>query len=196
MKGKALCAIALAVTLLACEREQRRLTGAAPAAARPQPAPMTDLKPGPAGTPPAPATASAMKPVQPGTGPYDENAWAVSEGKRLYSWYNCLGCHANGGGGMGPPLMDDKWIYGSSPENIHDSIVQGRPNGMPAFAGKIPDAEVWQLVAYVRALGGLLRKDIRPTRNDHMSVRASEQARSAETPKKTGPLPSSPEQPR
>ena len=37
------------------------------------------------------------------------------QGKRLFSWYNCIGCHANGGGGIGPPLMDDEWIYGSRP---------------------------------------------------------------------------------
>src|SRR5207245_319214 len=37
---------------------------------------------------------------------YGGNAYAVSEGKRLFAAYNCSGCHANGGGGMGPPLMD------------------------------------------------------------------------------------------
>ena len=78
-----------------------------------------------------------------------------SEGQRLFGWYNCAGCHANGGGGMGPPLMDDEWIYGSSPENIYTTIVQGRPNGMPSFAGKIPTPQVWMLVAYVRSLSAL-----------------------------------------
>ena len=70
--------------------------------------------------------------------PYENNAYAISEGKRC-SAVNCAGCHANGGGGMGPPLMDDKWIYGSEPENIYATIVQGRPNGMPSFGGKIRD---------------------------------------------------------
>ena len=63
----------------------------------------------------------------------------MAEGQRLYRWYNCAGCHANGGGGMGPPLMDDKWIYGSEPENIVATILEGRPNGMPSFRGKVPD---------------------------------------------------------
>lgn len=79
----------------------------------------------------------------------------INEGKRLYSWFNCVGCHANGGGGMGPPLIDDAWIYGSEPIHIYSTIVEGRPNGMPAFGAKIPEDEVWKLVAYVRALGGL-----------------------------------------
>src|SRR5438309_135480 len=87
--------------------------------------------------------------------PYEGNASAIAEGQRLFSWYNCSGCHANGGGGMGPPLMDDEWIYGSSPENIYNTIVQGRPNGMPSFAGKIPSPQIWQLVTYVRSLSGL-----------------------------------------
>src|SRR4051812_47750251 len=34
----------------------------------------------------------------------------VSEGKRLYKWFNCNTCHVNGGGAIGPALMDDKWI--------------------------------------------------------------------------------------
>ena len=29
--------------------------------------------------------------------------------------------------------MDDKWIYGSRPEQIYSDIVQGRPNGMPSL---------------------------------------------------------------
>lgn len=87
--------------------------------------------------------------------PYKNDRHTINEGRRLYSWFNCVGCHANGGGGMGPPLIDSEWIYGSEPMNIYASIVEGRPNGMPAFGDKIPEEEVWQLVAYVRSLGGL-----------------------------------------
>jgi cytochrome c oxidase cbb3-type subunit 3 len=183
MKQMIFCAAVLGFVLLACEREQRRFTGPAPAAARPEPTPVSDLRPGPSGPPPPSGTMSGMKPTKPGKGPYDDNAWAVSEGKRLYTWYNCVGCHANGGGGMGPALMDDKWIYGSEPENIYATIVEGRPNGMPSFGGKIPDDQIWQLVAYVRSLGGLLRKDVRATRSDHMSVHPSDQARDPQKPK-------------
>ncbi len=46
--------------------------------------------------------------------------------------------------------MDDKWIYGAHPAQIYSSIVQGRPNGMPAFADRVPEQQVWQLVAYVQ----------------------------------------------
>ncbi|GEM_PF-1290277 len=90
-----------------------------------------------------------------GDHPYINSRHAINEGKRLYAWFNCAGCHANGGGGMGPPLIDAAWIYGSAPENIFTTIMEGRPNGMPAFHGKIPEQEVWKIVAYVRSLGGL-----------------------------------------
>jgi cytochrome c oxidase cbb3-type subunit 3 len=85
--------------------------------------------------------------------PYEGNYQAVREGKRLFSWYNCAGCHSpGGGGGMGPPLIDDHWIYGSQPGQIHQTIAQGRPNGMPAFGSKISEHEMWQLVSYVQSL--------------------------------------------
>jgi cytochrome c oxidase cbb3-type subunit 3 len=76
----------------------------------------------------------------------------IEAGKQLFSAMNCIGCHFNGGGGMGPPLMDNVWIYGGSIENIGASIREGRPNGMPSFRGFLPDEQIWQLAAYVRSL--------------------------------------------
>jgi cytochrome c oxidase cbb3-type subunit III len=83
---------------------------------------------------------------------YTEDATALGEGKRLFAAYNCNGCHSGGGGGMGVPLTDKEWIYGESPAQIYDTLVKGRPNGMPSFRGKIPEAQMWQLIAYVRSL--------------------------------------------
>jgi len=83
---------------------------------------------------------------------------------------NCAGCHAaGGGGGIGPALSDEEWIYGWEPEVIFDSIVYGRPNGMPSFSGRIPDQQVWQIVAYVRSLSGLASRQAAPGRGDHLS---------------------------
>src|SRR6266545_1116448 len=36
---------------------------------------------------------------------YEGNAYAISEGQRLYHAFNCVGCHSHGGGGIGPALM-------------------------------------------------------------------------------------------
>jgi cytochrome c oxidase cbb3-type subunit 3 len=59
---------------------------------------------------------------------------------------------ARGGGGIGPALMDDVWIYGKEPGNVFATIVEGRPNGMPAWRGKIPEYQIWQIVTYVESL--------------------------------------------
>lgn len=83
---------------------------------------------------------------------YQGNPQHINEGHRLFNWYNCSGCHANGGGGMGPALMDDQWRYGGRLDQIYASITQGRPNGMPSWGGKIPDAQIWEIAAFVRSL--------------------------------------------
>ena len=95
-----------------------------------------------------------------GENPYEGNVYALQEGYRLYRWMNCVNCHGQGGGSIGPALWDDTWIYGSSPANVAESIIRGRPNGMPAYGERIPEEQVWMLVAYVRSLkpgGGLKR---------------------------------------
>ena len=84
--------------------------------------------------------------------PYEGNAYAISEGQRLFEWYNCSGCHSHGGGGIGPPLIKKDWIYGGEPVNLFDTIVKGRPNGMPSWGGRIPAYQVWQIITYVRSL--------------------------------------------
>ncbi len=124
---------------------------------------------------------------------YERNAYALSEGKRLFQAMNCRGCHGDGGGGIGPPLVDEKWLYGSEPDVIFDTIARGRPNGMPAFrgearepginvAGTLPDYQIWQLVAYVRSQSGLASSDAAPGRSDHMSGASPEQERKPESP--------------
>jgi cytochrome c oxidase cbb3-type subunit 3 len=113
----------------------------------------------PGASAPAPATAGEFQagPVVRGReirNPQEQNLNAGS-GQQLYTWFNCAGCHgARGGGGIGPPLRDKEWIYGSDPASIFQTIAQGRPNGMPAFAGKLPDEHIWRLEMYVRSFGG------------------------------------------
>jgi cytochrome c oxidase cbb3-type subunit III len=114
---------------------------------------------------------------------YENNAYAMSEGKRLFKQMNCVGCHAHGGGAIGPALMDDKWIYGSQPDQIFSTIVEGRPNGMPAFHDKLPDYQVWQIAAYVRSMSGLANSDAAPGRDDDMNVGNPENSKDKEKPK-------------
>ena|SRR5215216_2483136 len=166
-------ALVLSVVLAfsSCERERRDFRGSSPGTVPAGEVRQSALRPG------MPAVSQEAKI------PEEENAYALSEGKRLYEWFNCTGCHAQGGGDIGPPLMDDEWIYGSNPENIFASVIEGRPNGMPSFADKIPANEVWQIVAYVRSLSGQVSKDAAPSRSDHMQSKAPEQSKEKEQPK-------------
>jgi cytochrome c oxidase cbb3-type subunit 3 len=99
---------------------------------------------------------------------YEQNAYALARGEELFRAFNCVGCHAHGGGGMGPALMDAKWRYGSDPDEIYSSIMHGRPNGMPAFHRRIGEEEAWELAAYVRSIAGLTPKSAAPGRDDEM----------------------------
>jgi cytochrome c oxidase cbb3-type subunit III len=84
--------------------------------------------------------------------PYEGDAAGIAEGRRLYHWYNCSGCHFNGGGGIGPAFLDGDWTYGGAPQNIYNSIMQGRPNGMPSYGGRVPKMQAWQIAAFVRSM--------------------------------------------
>lgn len=84
--------------------------------------------------------------------PYDGDDNAIADGERYFNNFNCSGCHAAlGGGGMGPALSDTLWIYGGEPGNVYLSILQGRPNGMPAWH-ELPSEVIWKIVAYIHTL--------------------------------------------
>ena len=85
--------------------------------------------------------------------PLADDAAAVGRGARLFTGFNCDGCHGGGGvGTIGPSLADGRWRYGGSDGVLFHSIFYGRPRGMPAFGGHLPAESIWQLVAYLRSL--------------------------------------------
>jgi cytochrome c oxidase cbb3-type subunit 3 len=191
-----------ALAVCSCKREERGFRVEAPSANSIETVRLSELLPGPssneiasqlsstnlASTNSAAISTNAlsavrMNPTNSHTkNPYEENAYALSEGQRSYTSFNCSGCHAHGGGGIGPALMDDKWIYGHEPAQIFATIVQGRPNGMPSFQNRIPDYQVWQIAAYVRSLSGLVPRDAAPGRTDHMKGKPPENSKDPEKP--------------
>jgi cytochrome c oxidase cbb3-type subunit III len=175
MRRLLFASLAAVVVAVSCEREARRYRDQPASAVPPDGVRLTTLRPG---GPTDPAVAREA--------PFSDNAQAMADGKRLYSAFNCNGCHALGGGGIGPPLMDDQWIYGAAADQIYSTIVQGRPDGMPSFGGKIPDQQVWQLVAYVQSLSGLPPLDVKPGRNDDLAARPPEARTPPVSPKQTG----------
>jgi cytochrome c oxidase cbb3-type subunit 3 len=107
-----------------------------------------------------PAIPTAIGPI-PGGGtppaarinPFAGNEVALVEGRKLFNWYNCSGCHGgHAGGGMGPSLRDEIWLYGNRDDQIFDSIAQGRAHGMPTWGTKVPEQQIWKLVAYIKSM--------------------------------------------
>lgn len=85
--------------------------------------------------------------------PYAGDGSAIATGRKLFLHYNCAGCHGGrAGGGMGPSLRDSVWAYGSSDTQLFATITEGRPVGMPAWGGRIPEDQIWQLISYIRSL--------------------------------------------
>jgi cytochrome c oxidase cbb3-type subunit 3 len=87
------------------------------------------------------------------TNPYAQNTTATSEGRELFVRMNCSGCHGGrAGGGMGPSLRDEDWLYGNTDQQIFSTILEGRAHGMPSWGKKLTNDQVWKLVAYVKSL--------------------------------------------
>ncbi len=96
---------------------------------------------------------------------YQNNAQAISDGARLFDWFNCSGCHFHGAGGIGPAFDNDgQWIYGGRLDQIYASIYQGRPNGMPMWGKIIPSSAIWELAAYVKSLSTKSASEATPTK--------------------------------
>jgi len=62
----------------------------------------------------------------------------------------CGWCHSDGGraAGKGPQLMDSK----RSDDYIRNRIKNGKEGAMPAFGQTFSDADIDQIISYIRAL--------------------------------------------
>ena len=106
-----------------------------------------------------PAEAKKMKAAFP------SSAAAIEAGKPLFAKY-CRFCHGNTGAGdstMAPKnmkpsnLTDAEWTRGSSEGEIFWIIQNGAPPDyqMKGLKGKVSDTDTWNLVHFVRSLGGV-----------------------------------------
>ena len=90
---------------------------------------------------------------------------AMAIGDRLFM-NNCAQCHgsdARGSTGF-PNLTDGDWLWGGTPERIHETIAKGRTGAMPPMAAAVGSADdVRNLSNYVVSLSG----------GPHDSVRAN-----------------------
>ena len=83
-----------------------------------------------------------------------------SAGRRAYNQF-CSNCHGATGRGDGsgaaagtPPadLTDAVWNYGSTDGEIFSVIHDGTGNEMGGYAERLKDADIWNVVNYVRTL--------------------------------------------
>ena len=81
----------------------------------------------------------------------------LAKGKELFTSKTCFACHAaDGGGGIGPNLTDNKWILGGGFKKVFNTISKGgRPGkGMVAWEASISKADRELLASYVISLQG------------------------------------------
>jgi len=74
---------------------------------------------------------------------YADASHEVSEGARLFGYQRCAECHSDAGVILG--------AGNGNVDTIATAIRDGRP-GMPRYGGKLTDAQIWQLAAFVKAL--------------------------------------------
>jgi cytochrome c oxidase cbb3-type subunit 3 len=91
------------------------------------------------------------------TNPLGRDPKAIAAGDSLFEAVNCSGCHGQDAktGIFAPNLIDAAWRYGGSDADVYNSIYEGRARGMPAWGGMLSPTEIWEIVAYIRSLGGM-----------------------------------------
>jgi cytochrome c oxidase cbb3-type subunit 3 len=176
--------LAVAVIAAGCQREERQLRLDPPVAAALE---RVSLMPNKIGGAPPPVYTALER-------PYEVNAYNLSQGKRLYSWFGCKACHGDGEGGAGPAFLDGWWLYGPQMVSIFSSIRDGRPHGMPPFRDKMTTEQIWQLAGYVQTIGAYSAKTAAPGRNDERQTRPAENRAPAAAAFDEGPTPAHPDQ--
>ncbi len=87
----------------------------------------------------------------------DHDAALATTGQPLFE-ENCVACHAEQATGDreqgAPNLADAIWLYGRERETITATITNSRFGVMPAWQGRITEAQIKQVTFYVHQLGG------------------------------------------
>jgi cytochrome c oxidase cbb3-type subunit 3 len=85
------------------------------------------------------------------------DAAAAGRGKQVFA-DNCVACHGEQGKGnleLGAPnLTDAIWLYGGDAKTITAQVTKPRHGVMPAWQGRLTDAQIKMLAVYVHSLGG------------------------------------------
>lgn len=93
------------------------------------------------------------------TNPLADQSAAAQAGEHLYS-ASCAKCHGEQGQGKGsrPPVVSAR-VAGASDGDLAWLLRNGNSwKGMPSWSG-MPDAQRWQLVAYLRSINAPLKTE-------------------------------------
>lgn len=79
----------------------------------------------------------------------------IESGRRIFA-LSCASCHgADGGGIVGPNLVDDYWLHGGRINDIFKTIKYGVPEkGMQPWKGTFSPAQLAQLASFIRSIRG------------------------------------------
>lgn len=87
----------------------------------------------------------------------EANEEAVARAAPIYA-AQCSSCH--GAEGLGdrsqgaPNLTDAEWLFGGDRDTVYDTIFNARNSHMPAWSGRLSEAEIKALAVYVHSFGG------------------------------------------
>jgi mono/diheme cytochrome c family protein len=102
--------------------------------------------------------------------PISDPKSAAGEGQKVFMAAGCNGCHGGtGGGGMGPPLTNEIWIYGSDDDTLFRLIALGSDGlkaegygrkGSESVVGPMPahgkivksSEDLWKIIAWIRSI--------------------------------------------
>ncbi len=87
----------------------------------------------------------------------EHDAALAATGATVYA-DNCAVCHGAEGKGDraqgAPNLTDAIWLYAGDPATITETVTKARFGVMPAWTGRLSEAEIRAVTAYVHSLGG------------------------------------------
>jgi mono/diheme cytochrome c family protein len=101
--------------------------------------------------------------------PHSDYTSVAEEGRKIYLAAGCNGCHGMGGGGMGPPLTNQIWVYGKDDDTLFRLIALGSVElqkqgysrkGSENVVGPMPpfghiiksNDDLWKLIAWIRSI--------------------------------------------
>jgi mono/diheme cytochrome c family protein len=102
--------------------------------------------------------------------PISDPKGAAEQGHKIFMSAGCNGCHGGtGGGGMGPPLTNEIWVYGSDDDTLFRLIALGSDGlkaqgfnrkGSENVVGPMPphgkivksSEDLWKIIAWIRSI--------------------------------------------